>query len=135
MPTLDEDNVQAWEVFAICSSQMRVVGMGTPLGLEFAAIDRAMQIVGVHPLDRTHVFEKVRRLGEAYARQINDKAEADRNKREGKKTTKAQVQIPPMYTVEEMRAFENMPEDATEDDDDENLPPVIEEPTTTEETD
>ena len=68
MPDLETRNLIPWEVFQFAASQLHVVGMGTPLGLHFSAIDRAMEFFHVHPLERDTVFNRVRRLGEEYAK-------------------------------------------------------------------
>lgn len=103
MPELEPDNALAWRVFAVASSQMRVVGMGTPLGLEFAAIDRAMDVVGIPDPDRPFVFERVRLAGQAYAKQIRDSQESHNRERavRNKQTveTRAGHEFPPMYDV------------------------------------
>lgn len=73
---------------------MIVVGMGTPLGLEFAAIDRSIEHHEIHPLERREVFEKVRRVGEAYANHLNKRSEARTAGK--KKETKSSFEPPPM---------------------------------------
>lgn len=104
MPTLAPDNALAWEAFCIASTQMVVVGMGTALGLRFEAIDRAVELVGVHPLDRDTVWDRVRRLGEAYARLIDERSEAKKPAEQKRK--QAEVQPPPMWPVNHVEITE-----------------------------
>lgn len=100
MPDLMVANFFAWKVFATCSSQMRVVGMGTPMGIEFPAIDRAMDLVGIPDEDRDETFEKVRMVGEAYAEHVRRRQETDRSEQErasGRSSTRSAVMMPPMH--------------------------------------
>lgn len=100
MPELWPQNAKAWEVFAVASSQMRVVGMGTPLGLEFDAIDRAMDAVGVHPDDQGWMWHRVRRVGEEYANFLRKRQEAEHAaKDKNRKTTKSSAQPPQMIAA------------------------------------
>lgn len=102
MPDLHEDNAFAWKAFAIACSQLRVVGMGTAVGFEFSAIDRAMESVGVHPVEWDRVWHRVRRAGEAYAKSIRDReAQKERMRSAAKGTrleTKSAPDAPPMHT-------------------------------------
>lgn len=109
MPQLLEANLSAWRVFNVCSSQMRVVGMGTPIGLDIDAIDLAIARAGINEFEERDVFFKVQELGLAYARHLRIKEEArqvNEAKKAGKKipTTRVQKQPPPMFTPEEIRA-------------------------------
>jgi len=109
MPRLLVANETAWRVFALCSSQMRVVGMGTPLGLEFSAIETALQRAGVNPVEEQETFFKVHELGLAYARHLRIKEEARQAadaKKNGQRTTRVQRQPPPMFTPAETAARE-----------------------------
>lgn len=101
MPELWEENLLSWKVFTVAASQMRVVAMGTPLGLEFSAIDRACEYVGVPDTERRTVWNRVRRAGEAYAAQIRKAQDQKRRQEELKSkrtsTSKGGPDLPPMY--------------------------------------
>ena len=101
MPDLWEENLLPWKVFTIAASQMRVVAMGTPLGLEFSAIDRACEFVGIPATEWQTVWNRVRRAGEAYAAQIR-KVQDQKQRQEAAKSkrpvsTKGGPDLPPMY--------------------------------------
>lgn len=100
-PILNEDNVVSWNVFSFCSAQMVVAGMGTPLGIEFAAIDRAMEFFDVHPLDQDRVFNRVRILGELHAEILIDKQQRAMPPDQKSKVMPS-VEPPPMFTKDEI---------------------------------
>lgn len=116
MPELLPENYLAWQVFTVCSSQMLVVGLGSPLGLRFEAIEIAIDHVGVHPDERRGIFEKVRLLGEAYAEQINARIEAERPK-DKNSAPKRGADLPPMFNTSEWKKLMFETEEALTDGD------------------
>lgn len=102
MPELEPRNELAWQVFNFCQSQMVVAGMGTPLGIAFDAIDRAMHWFRVPRRERRRVFDQVRQLGEMWGRMIAAEQRAALPKEQQK--VEPGPDLPPMLTpVERIR--------------------------------
>lgn len=70
MPALEPRNELAWKAFRFCQSQLVVAGMGSLLGIQFPAIDRALEHFGLRnrrAREYRRVFDQVRVLGELWA--------------------------------------------------------------------
>jgi len=70
-PVIHPDNVEAIEIYGVVRNQLRVSGMGTPIDLDFAAVEFIMDLYEVE--DKKECFEKVHRLAIESINTINSK--------------------------------------------------------------
>lgn len=73
-----EENTEAWEIFLLLTTQLRVGGMGVILGLDFAAIEPIFNMRQI-PLDeRTFLLDKLAELSRVVVKYWNKKSEDNR---------------------------------------------------------
>ena len=53
------ENVQAWEVFVVLATQLRVAGMGTITGIDLSAFEVVCNAKDVPQYERSDVMDKV----------------------------------------------------------------------------
>lgn len=66
-----EENAQAFHVFMACQTQWNYAGMGSPIGINYMALESVMRMMNIQ--DHTQCFDQVRFIEQGALSQLSEK--------------------------------------------------------------